>query len=61
MSLLSESILSAYLDFNRGDVSSLERKNMMLCGISMVVFRARNFSGVFPLSLSGKARFLSVV
>ena len=53
------SVLTAYSHSNQGDVSSFARKNLIFCGISTVVFRVSNSSGVFLLNVSGNARFFS--
>ena len=57
--LVSESVFTAYLHFNRGDVLLL-RERFFFCGFSIVVFRVRS-SSVFRLSVSGKPRFLPPV
>ena len=44
------SVCMAYLQSNRGVVSSFARKNIILCGISTVVNLVSNLGGVFRLS-----------
>ena len=51
------SVFTAYLHCNLGDISSFVRKNLILCGISTVVFLVKNSGGVFLLRISGNARF----
>ena len=53
------SVFTAYLHFNRGDVSSFARKILMFCGISTVVFLVGNSGGVLLPRISGSARFFS--
>ena len=55
------SVFTAYLHSSRGDVSSFARQNLMFCGISTVVFRVSNSSGVFRINVSGNARFFPAV
>ena len=51
------SVFTAYLHFNRGEVSSFARKNLLFCDISTVVLLVNYPSGVFLLRVSGSARF----
>ena len=51
------SVLTAYLHFNLGEVSSCARKNSLFCGISTVVFLVNKSGGVILLRVSGSARF----
>ena len=44
------SVCTAYLQSNRGVVSSFARKNLIFCGISTVVILVSNLGGVFRLS-----------
>ena len=53
--------MSVYLFCIPGEVSSLARKNLMICGISNVVFRVKNSGGVFILRVSGSARIFPAV
>ena len=55
------SVFTAYLHSNCGEVSYFARKNLILCGISTVVFLVNNSGGVFLLRISGKARFFPAV
>ena len=55
------SVFTASLHFNLGEVSSCARKSLIFCVISTVVF-LDNISGcVFPLRVSGSARFFPAV
>ena len=50
------SVFTAYLHYSRGEISSFARKkNLIICGISTVVFLVINSGGVFLLRVSGRA------
>ena len=58
---VSESVFTAYLNFCRGDVPFFERKKLYTSWYFYSWFRVINSSGVFSLSVSGKAWFLPAV
>ena len=45
------SVFTAYLHFNLGEVSTCARKNLLFCGISIVVFLVNNSGDVFLQSI----------
>ena len=55
------SVLTAYLHCDLDEVSSYARKNLIVGGISTVVFLVNNSGGVFLLGVLVSARFFSAV
>ena len=55
------SVFPAYLHFKLGEVSVCARKNLIFCGISIVVFIVNKSGGVFLLRVTGSARFFPAV
>ena len=54
------SVCTAYLQSNRGVVSSFAKKNLIFCGFSTVVILVSNLGGVFRLSAMENFRVVMI-